>query len=181
LFQYFNSRELLKLSMLSRSFQTLVHDYVLHIILANSFITVFTKIRVTRSGGEQDLEREHLYPIIRSTHPDMLFRSGNLMLFEPSAEEGHKPLRYKKEFEPVEIRLRLPRSEQTYAERTYTWRLTPEDNRSNYSRLSGITLFRCSITRVSVFYKTERDAPDTILHAVSIPIECLKEWIGMST
>jgi hypothetical protein len=189
--KYLSLEQILEVRGVSPQMSRMAQFWVLHKLIPESQIEVSTMSSVQ---GHQSTEQVRLSPVIKRVVVAQRVLPGGRLVFEPQYEEVEA--RYQpNHFMPVKIIFTTPdqqtsyhwsleplqeasRHEQPYRHRSYLY--TPEC----YSRNKFLIFHKFKIEEskeeipIKVFYKRQNDGhPDTKLHAVSIPLECLLELV----
>ena len=179
--------DLLRLSSVCRQLNEVVEDYILHVLFPDLIITLSTTIS---DYGEDETEREHLYPIDPPNRRDLMASSQNWVIFEPRCSEGRSEgLHYvetRNTYSPCEAGLLLPEEA-----RPHVLRLRPKGEtkaslvitQNGYiESIHSPRNYRFhhlyySNRPMTIYYKVDAITSAHILDAVVITLPFLKQWI----
>jgi hypothetical protein len=179
-FRFLEVAEIIRLRGLSREFKQLVDNYVLHVILPDTYLTYRYKYKARLGDLGEPTDFEHLSPVIRRVEKTNRFLPHGRIVYEPSPDRKIDRDRVD-EIVPHAIDLVLPDNSK------HTWVLQPihrpggRPGRSThmiylrYTKIHQYYLFdKFNDPPVHVFYKDKSDEGRVQLHCISIPLDYLR-------
>lgn len=194
---YLSIKDIINLGRSNSALKAVVDDFVLHYIVANTYIKFWTKYE--RADGRQRREWLMLYPVIKRIPVQDRNLPEKRVVYEPCYDETRHAYRLN-EIAPDEIEFFLPERLEL---NPYCWPLGERQVRrprrtrhisyreecnappSNFSIVQEVFYKfengsmsigdQRSDFPVNVFYKRDHDTETLKLHAVSIPLQCLLE------
>lgn len=193
--KYMDIKDIIRVRRVSRHMRQIVDDYLLHRILPKTEITFYLKY-LSKHDARTEREWEHLTPVIRRVDKEKRMLPHDRVVYEPEYTGVPKHLQHRGKFEPEGIMFRLNMNDRTWkfywplianaerTSRTYRDDRYREDRYRSHSIELKYTLmhqyYRFDTFKnspVYVFYKEQREYDSVRLHAISIPIEYLRQCL----
>jgi hypothetical protein len=188
IFDYLPIKDVLPFVKVNRHMKELVDTYFLHYILPQTEIYYYVD-HIMGDGSPPSEEYQRLYPVIRRINKDSRKFPSNRVVFEPEMELTPKYTYRKNTFNHVEIKFHLgdwrrPKKmlldgrHRPAADTPYSYR-ADADRKSHklpYTKMYQYIRFDTfENSPIYVFYKDVSDTDVVALHAISIPLNFLRQ------